>query len=184
MRPVTVVVDSAGTFPYSRWVVFSSYSWQMGIAWNVSFEFGATGTVNIQTSSSNPEAFRKASFTRSGTTLTLICVDGDQHGLSTGDGINIRGTPWDNSAGYSLGVTVTSLTQLTVTVANSGATSGSLEYAPIQLDVPQAAYSETLSASGSGGTLTPVQMARITGEDLGSGGLFGKASAVFLSNGF
>ena len=182
MRPVPVVADSAGDFPYSKWVVLSTYSLQGGVSWNVSFEYGATGAVYVQASSSNPEEFRKARFTRSGTTLTIICEN--EHGLAPGDGLNIRGTKWDNSSGYSLQVTVTSLTELTVAVDNSGPTSGAVEYASIKIDIPTAAYQTTLQGSGSGGMITTAQMVRITGQDSGSGPLSGKVSATFVSNGF
>ena len=129
MRSVKRTADSAATPTFSSWVRLSHYSYDYNVGFICSPHTGTTGTYSVQVSESNPEDFEKAQFTRVTTTLTINTLSA--HGLSTGDGVNLRGsTSWDTS-GQSLQVTVSDADTFTVTVADTGAASGVLEYAPI-----------------------------------------------------
>lgn len=168
MRPRMVTANSAGTYPYSKWIRLSHYSYDFNVGFTTEPQQGATGTYTVEVTQANPEDFRKAQFSRVGTTLTVTCVDGDFHGLVANDAVNIRGTSWDGSDGNSLTVaTATNTTVFTITVANSGATAGTLEYAPLPI---QALNSYSAISSKQQGTVVGgtemLRIAKASGDTL------------------
>jgi len=184
MRSRTVTANSAGTYLYSPWIRMNHLSWNMNAGFTSQLQAGASGNYTIQISEANPEGFRKAQFSRVTTTLTITCIDGDFHGMlaSAGDGVVLRGTPWDAAAGYSLAVATTaSTTVFTVTVANSGPTSGTLEYAPIPLQA-LTSYS-AVTGSKQGTIVGTTQLVRVIG-DTGGSALSGKVNLTVAQAGF
>jgi hypothetical protein len=180
MRPRTVTANSAGTFTYSPWIRLSHYSYDYNVGFTTEPQQGASGTYSVQVTMRNPEDFRKAQFSRSTTTLTITCVDGDFHGLAQYDGVNFRGCYWDTEDGYSLEVAgASSTTVFTVTVADAGPTSGTLEYAPLPL---QALTSYALVSGRQQGTVVGgTEMLRIAKS---TGSLSGKVNLTVVQAGY
>lgn len=159
MQPVTVIADSTATPTYSPWVRMSHYSYDFNVGFTCTPEKSTTGTYTVQTTLSNPEKFRPALYGRVGTTLTVTCIGTDTHGLSVGDAVNIQGTPWDNTTTSLAVASVSSTTVFTITVANSGPTSGGLLYAP--LPVQALASFSAVSGTQQGTIVGATEMVRI-----------------------
>jgi hypothetical protein len=182
MTSRTVTANSAGTVLYSPWIRLNTRSWNMNAGFTAQMQQGATGNYSIQVTQSDPEAFRKAQFSRVTTTLTITCVDGDFHGLQAADAVNLRGTPWDNTGATSLAVaTATNTTVFTVTVANSGPTSGVLEYAPLSIhDLTSYA---AVTGDKQGTLVGTTEMIRVIG-DTGGSALSGKVNLTVNQAGY
>lgn len=181
MRPRTVTANSAGTYTYSKWVRMSTYSYDYNAGFMTEPQQGATGTYTVQATMMNPEGFRKAHFSRSTTTLTVTCIGDDFHGLAQYDSVNLRGTPWDGADGNSLEVAgASSTTVFTITVANSGPTSGTLEYAPL----PVQALNNYSAVSGrqQGTVVGATEMIRIAKANGDS--LSGKVNLTVIQAGY
>lgn len=160
MRPRIVTANSSATPAYSPWVRLSHYSYDFNVGFTCEPQQGATGTYTVQVTQANPEDFRRAQFSRVTTTLTVTCINNDFHGLVAADGVNLRGTVWDNSGATSLEVaTATNTTVFTITVADTGPTSGTLEYAPLPLQ-PLASYS-AITGKNQGTVVGATEMLRI-----------------------
>jgi hypothetical protein len=183
MRSRTVTANSAGTFTYSPWIVLSHLSYDMNVGYTADPQQGATGTYSVQITEASPDYFRKAQFSRTTTTLTVTCVDGDFHGLVAGDGVNIRcsgSTGWDTTNGFSLQLaTATNTTVFTITVADSGPTSGVLEYAPLPIQ-DLTSYS-AVSGRKQGTIVGAAAMVRIAKV---SGSLDGKVNLTVTQAGY
>jgi len=182
MRPRTVTANSAGTYIYSPWIRLSHYSYDYNVGFTCEMQKAATGNYSVQVTMRNPEDFRQALFSRVTTTLTVTCVDGDYHGLAVGDAVNLRGTPWDGTNGNSLAVASVTDTQVfTITVANTGATSGVLDYAPLPVQALLGYSGVTGTQQGTvvGGT----EMLRIKG-DTGGSALSGKVNLTVVQAGY
>jgi hypothetical protein len=180
MRPRTVTANSAGTFTYSPWIRLSHYSYDYNVGFVTDPQQGATGTYSVQVAMRNPEDFRKAQFSRSTTTLTITCVDNDFHGLVAGDAVNLRGCYWDVTDGYSLEVaSATNTTVFTITVADAGPTSGTLEYAPLPIQA-LTNYS-AVSGKQQGTVVGGTEMLRIAKS---AGSLSGKVNLTVVQAGY
>ena len=167
MRTYKRVLDPDGTYDYSPWVRMNNATEDYSAGFRFTPSSGASGTYSIQNTLSNPEDFQRATFSRSTTTLTITLVD---HGLSAGDGVNLRGSDWDQTGGYSLNVaSAADADTITVTVADSGAAAGSCEVAPLRIEdfTDFSAVSGVQQGSTSGG----VQMIRaaVAGGSYASG---------------
>jgi len=181
MQPRTVTANSAGTYAYSTWIRLSHYSYDYNVGFTCEPQQGATGTYTVQVTQRNPEAFKKAQFSRTTTTLTVTCIDSDFHGLVAADAVNIRGTPWDGSNGNSLEVaTATNTTVFTITVANSGPTSGTLEYAPLPVQ-PLDNYS-AVTGKQQGTVVGGTEMLRVV--KVAADTLSGKVNLTVVQAGF
>jgi len=181
MRPRTVTANSAGTFTYSPWVRLSHYSYDYNVGFTCEPQQGATGTYSVQVTMRNPEDFRKAQFSRVTTTLTITCVDSDFHGLAQYDGVNFRNCYWDTTNGYSREVAgASSTTVFTVTVADAGPTSGTLEYAP--LPVQDLNLYSAVSGRQQGTVVGGTEMLRIAKGSAGT--LSGKVNLTVVQAGF
>lgn len=182
MRPRTVTANSAGTYIYSPWIRLSHYSYDYNVGFTTEMQSGATGNYTVQVTMRNPEDFRIAQFSRSGTTLTVTCINSDFHGLAAADAVNLRGTSWDGANGNSLAVaSVTNTTVFTITVADSGPTSGTLEYAPLPVQALSGYSGITGRYQGTvvGGT----EMLRVIG-DTGGSALSGKVNLTVVQAGY
>ncbi len=181
MRPRTVTANRSGTFTYSPWIRLSHYSYDYNVGFTTEYQQGGSGTYSVQVTMRNPEDFRKAQFSRSTTTLTITCVDGDFHGLEQYDGVNFRGCNWDTTDGFSLEVAgASSPTVFTVTVANSGPTSGVLEYAPLPIHDLNS-YS-AVSGRQQGTVVGGTEMLRIAKGSAGT--LAGKVNLTVVQAGY
>lgn len=181
MRPRTVTANSAGTFTYSPWIRLSHYSYDFNVGFTTEPQQGATGTYSVQVTQRNPEDFRKARFSRSTTTLTITCIGNDTHGLAQYDGVNFRGCNWDTVDGFSLEVAgASSTTVFTVTVADSGPTEGTLEYAPLPLQ-DLTSYS-AVTGRQQGTVVGGTEMLRIAKGSAGT--LSGKVNLTIVQAGY
>jgi hypothetical protein len=129
MRPVRVVLSAAGV---SQWIPINYLQTPLGIGMGVVPWSTATGlTYVVQHTFDDLAAFNPVSISRTTTTATVTDLgpDGLGHGLSTNDSVIIQMSGSENldSAEPAVGqgdigttVTVTSNTQYTYTVANSG----------------------------------------------------------------
>lgn len=182
MRPRTVTANSAGTYLYSPWIRLSHYSYDFNVGFTTEPQQGTTGNYTVQVTMRNPEDFRKAQFSRVTTTLTITCIDGDFHGLVAADAVNIRGTPWDGVSGNSLAVaTATNTTVFTITVADTGPTSGTLEYSPLPVQA-LASYSG-VTGKQQGTVVGGTEMLRVK-ADTGGSALSGKVNLTVVQAGF
>jgi hypothetical protein len=180
MRPRTVTANSAGTFTYSPWVRLNHYCEDFNVGFTTAPQNGATGTYSVQVTMHNPEDFRRAQFSRTTTTLTITCINNDFHGLTAADGVNLRGCYWDTTDGYSLQVaTVTNTTVFTITVADAGPTSGTLEYAPLPVQA-LASYS-AISGAQQGTVVGATEMLRVAKV---GGSLSGKVNLTVVQSGY
>lgn len=182
MRPRIVTANSAGTYLYSPWIRLSHYSYDYNVGFMAEPQQGTTGNYTIQATMANPEDFRIAQFSRVTTTLTVTCINNDFHGLVANDAVNLRGTPWDGTNGNSLTVaSATNTTVFTITVANSGPTSGTLYYAPLPVQALTSYSGVTGKQQGTivGGT----EMVRVI-ADTGGSALSGKVNLRVVQAGF
>lgn len=162
MRTYSVTCDSTETPTYSKWLRCNHYMWDFSIGFRAQPATGTTGTYSIQESLSNPEQFVAANFSRSTTTLTITLAN---HGLVVGDGVFLQGTPWDTTDGKSIAVvSVADVNTMTLTVANTGATSGSLQICTIRVntDSNYTAVSGIQSGSTTGG-IQLIRVAKLAG---------------------
>jgi len=168
MRTLKRVLDTA-VADQSPWVRINNMKEDYSIGLRFHPHDGATGTYSIQNSLSNPEEFRRAKFTRSGTTLSIELED---HGLTAADAISLQGTDWDNVEGFTIEVaSVVDGDNFTVTVANSGTTSGSCQVSTIIVED----FDDFSGVSGrtKGSTTGAVQLIRAV---KGAGSFSGKGT--------
>lgn len=158
MRTLKRVLDSTESPDFSPWIRVNHgvEDYSLGIRFNP--HTGATGTYSIEGCLSNPEEFVKAQFTRSTTTLTINFIDED-HGLIAGDGVQFQGSDWDRTDGKSYPLAgITDADTITVTVANSGATSGTIMVAKYRIEALDGL--DTVSGRQSASTTGGMQMIR------------------------
>lgn len=156
-RSIKRTADGSASPDFSPWARVNSGMEDYSIGFSTRVHSGVTGTYTVQVTLGNPEEFFKATYSRTTTTLTITYVD---HGLNAGDGVNIQGTDWDNVDGQTLEVaTVPDADTFTVTVANSGATAGSLRLALLPID--DLASFTAVSGNQTGSTTGAIQMIRL-----------------------
>jgi hypothetical protein len=180
-RSIKTVCDSAssnsnGTLAVSPWIVLNTYMWDYNVGFRTLPAAAATGTYSIQETLSNFETFTQCPFTRSTTTLTITFT---AHGLTTSDGVVLSGSSWDQP-GYTFPVaSVVDANTITVAVANSGPSSGTVLVAPIMINT-DSNYS-AVSGAQTGATIAGITGIRVV---KGGGTLAGKVTLEVVQSGF
>lgn len=132
MRPIIITANAVGP---TQWVPVNYLEVAFGVGLGFIPWSTATGlSATVQHTFDDLQAFRQVSLSRSTTTATVTDLGpyGLGHGLTTNDSVIIRGAgaPFDTpkapigQGDVGATVTVTSATQYTYTVANSGPTAG------------------------------------------------------------
>ena len=120
MRPTSVTLSAAGI---SKWIPVNEVQIAFGIGLAVTLSTGASLTYSVQHTFDDPVAdFRQVSLSRSTTTATVI---DNGHNLVTGDCVVVTGSGDTNLDG-TYTITVVDANTYTYTVANTGATAGSM----------------------------------------------------------
>ena len=158
-RTQSKIVDGVGDSP---WAFLNAGSTDNQTSFFAFEHNGATGNYSLEVSLSDtdPSNIVRATFARVTTTITVTDTD---HGLSAGDDVVLVGSDWDTTGATTIPVaTVADADTFTITVADSGRTSGGIHYMPIK--VRTLTGFSAVSGENTGTLSGPVKLMRIVGD--------------------
>ena len=163
MKPIKQDITNA---TIGAWIPVSRAS-KGDIGFTVYPRASTAGTYNVQFTESDIQRSTRQAFTRSTTTLTITVV---AHGLTTGDACVITGNS-DFEGQYEI-AGVTDADNITVTVADAGAASGSLGFIPVVLDAVTGFSAAAAATKASGNIFASISAIRldatsVTGAPIG-----------------
>lgn len=143
MRPIVISQGAAG---FTNWKKVDPHKQYWGVGFGVTLSASANLTYSVQHSFDDTGANIPCQVTRSTTTLTITFPAA--HGLTTSDSVIISGgSPWDGN--YAV-ASVSSSTVITVTVANTGATSyKDLAVSPMRIFNHSSVVAKTTAQDGN-----------------------------------
>ena len=163
MRPISQFITEA---TIGAWIPVSRQSYGTA-GFTIHPQASTAGTYNVQFTSSDIFKTSRQRFTRSTTTLTITVT---AHGLTTTDACIVTGHS-DFEAQYEV-ASVVDADNITVTVADSGAASGSLSFTPVVVDTITGFSGADATATASGNDFASICAIRldassVTGAPIG-----------------
>ena len=157
MRPIkqTIAAGAVGT-----WIPLARQSFGT-TGFTVHPQTTTAGTYNVEFTESDIYKSTRSDFTRSTTTLTITSV---AHGLTTADACIVTGNS-DFEGQYEI-ASVPSADSVTVTVADAGATAGSLGFIPLVIDAITDFSAADGTATASGNIYASSSAVRLNAESI------------------